>query len=378
MSDSLQRSATAANQVLHAHAKRSECLLIELELAAWTIGRIGGHLQVLPNASENLHVQLAMLLGSGKFNEAVTFVDQYVDTEAGDKLLFSACDLAGDRISDELIELAYRHRGKWFSGPMLAKTTKPERLLGLFADQPTLGHAISTIGELVIVGRDQGKPITQAEQLWSEILRDQQMHRHDPAFLDTWLRIRVREGIEEAIDLLIRLASEFGRNSVFDGVTAVLARLVRVDAPRATTIVASSPDIWDRVEWFEPLKWWFEIPPTAEPLLEDLLSVNDRELDIRLARMLTSAQSLQWLERSLRSINTHESPKRARELSPGVSQLRSGGLEEDAERVRNQVLPFLSATAEIPDGVAALDLFDTLSAPGLPALVPWGAGPGLP
>lgn len=376
MSTSLQRAAAAANRVVQSHARRSECLLVELELAGWTIGSAGGQAPTLPNPSENLHVQLATLLGGGAFTEAVAFVDQHAGTAAGDKLLFSACDLAGDRIPDELVELAYRYRDKWFAGPMLAKTTQPERLLGLFAGQPTLGHAINTVGELVIVGRDRGNPIAEAEKLWSEMLRNSAMHRHAPEFRDTWLRIRVREGMEEAIDLLIRLANEFGRNSIFDGMTAVLARLVRDDAQRAVAIVASSPDPWDRVEWFEPLKWWFELPAPAETVLGNLFSLNDPEIDIRLARLLTSARSPEWLKRSLRSIDTYTPLERARELSPGVSQLRSGGLEDDAELVRNQLLPLLSTQSN--DGVMAVDLFDTLSAPGLPALVPWGTGPGLP
>lgn len=376
MSSSLQRAAAAANRVVQSHARRSECLLVELELAAWTIGSAGGQSPSLPNPSENLHVQLATLLGRGAFTEAVAFVDQHADTADGDKLLFSACDLAGDRIPDELIELAYRHRDKWFSGSMLARTNQPERLLGLFAGQPVLGHAISTIGELVIVGRDSGNPVTDAEKLWSEILRNSVMHRHDPAFRDTSLRIRVREGMEEGIDLLIRLANEFGRSSIFDGMTAVLARLVRDDDSRAAGIVASSSDPWDRVDWFEPLKWWFELPASAEPLLEDLLSVNDPEIDVRLVRMLTSARSPEWLKRVLRSINNYPPLERARQFSPGVSQLRSAGLEDDAELVRNQLLPLLSTQSN--DSIAPLDLFDTLSAPGLPALVPWGTGPGLP
>ena len=379
MSNSLQRSAEAATRVLQFHARRPKCLLVELELAAWTIGHAGGELPAsLPNVSENLHVQLATLLGSGRFTEALTFVDQHAATAQGDKLLFSACDLAGDHIADELIELTYRHRGKWFSGPMLTKTTRPDRLLGLFKDQPTLGHAISTVGELVIVGRDRGAPITEAEELWAEILRNSAMHSHDRVFRDTFLRIRVREDMGEAINLLLQLANEFGRSTIFDGMTAVLARLVREDAPRATAIVASSPEPDGRIEWFEPLKWWFELPSPALPVLEDLLSVTDPEIDIRLARMLTSARAPEWLERSLRSINSLAPVDRARELSPGVSQLRSGGLEDDAERVRNQLLPFLNAQAPTHDEVAALDLFDTLSAPNLPALVPWGAGPGLP
>jgi hypothetical protein len=184
--------------------------------------------------------------------------------------------------------------------------------------------------------------------------------------------------MEEAIGLLLRLANEFGRSTIFDGMTAILARLVRDDAARAAEIVASSPQQNDRVEWFEPLKWWFELPLPAQTLLEDLLSANDPEIDVRLARMLTSAKAPEWLDRSLRSINRLTPLDRARELSPGVSQLRSGNLDEEAERVRNQLLPFLNTDTPAHHEVAALDLFDTLSAPDLPALVSWGTGPGLP
>ncbi len=378
MSNSLQRSVEAANRVLQSHAQQPACTLIELELAAWTIGRAGGESSALPDASENLHVRLATMLGAGNFSSALELLDQKLSTPEGDKLLFSACDLAADKMAEQLIEIAHRHPDKWFPGPMLARTTQPERLLALFENRPTLGHAISTIGELVIVGRDSQKPIYQAETLWAEILRNRLSHSHDPRFRDTWLRITARGEIDEAIELLMRLANEFGRSEIFDGVTAVLARLVRNDPDRAAAIVASSADPWERLDWFEPLKWWFQLPVAAEPILRDLLSLKDSEVDIRLSRMLTSARAPEWLERSLKTASSHAPLSRAREFAPGISQLRSALLEDDAELARNQLLPLLEEAPSSQGGLAPRDLFDGLSAPGLPALVPWGTGPGLP
>lgn len=378
MISATERSFEAAIRVLQGHAQRSQCKLVELELAAWVIGSASGKSPQLPKPTEDLHVRLAAALGSREFDAAESLLNEHIPTTEGDKLLFSACDLAGDLMADRLIDIAYRHPNKWFLGPMLAKTTHPERLLGLFKNRPTLGHAISTVGELVIVGRDAGSPIKEAELLWAEVLRNRLSHTHDARFRDTWLRIAVRESLENAIELLMRLANEFGRGAILDGVTAVLARLVRNDPERAVAIVAGSPDPWDRLDWFEPLKWWFELPPAAEPIVRDLLVVGNPEIDIRLARMLTSAGAPVWLERSLKTAKSQQPLELARDLAPGVSQLRSGSLHEEAERVREQVLPLLPDSAAVPWQIAPRDLFDTLSAPHLPALVPWGSGPGLP
>jgi hypothetical protein len=203
-------------------------------------------------------------------------------------------------------------------------------------------------------------------------------HAHEMQFRDTWLRIVARESLDAGLDLLLTLEKDWGRDNVLDGARAVLARLVRADPERASGVVARSTDPWDRLAWLETLSWWFELPAAAEPILRDLLNVGDPDIDIQLARALTSARALPWLDRALTTAEAHPPLERARDLAPGVSQLRAAGLQDEAERVRDRLLRLLPERGGQPGVVAPRDLFDTLSASGLPALVPWGAGPGLP
>ena len=373
-----ERAAAAAGRILEAHTKQSQCKLIEIELGAWLVGKAGGQSPRLANPVDDLHARLAVTLGSNDLEATESLLNSYLSTSEGEKLLFHACHLGGLFMADRLIEIAHRYPNKWFNGRMLATTSLPARLLALFDNQPTLGHAIITIGELVILGRDAGTPIAAAEERWAAVVRDELSHLHDPRFRDTWLRITVRESLDSAVDLLMRLADGWGRDTIVDGVSAVLARLVRQDPGRAAAVVTSSKDFWDQLAWFEALTWWFELPTPAEPILENLLNLNDSEINLVLARVLTSAQSPKWLDLALETVEVHPPLERARKLAPGISQLREAGLHEEAERIRDRVLPFLPENPELPGGINPRDLFETLSALGLPPLVPWGTGSGLP
>jgi len=373
-----ERAAAAASRLLQAQTQRARAKLIEIELAAWLVGNAGGQAPRFANPTDDLHVRLAVALGAGDFDAAESLLIAYLPTPEGDKLLFHACHLAGTMMADRLIEIAHRYPDNWFNGRMLTSTSQPARLLALFDNQPTLGHAIITTGELVVVGRDAGAPIAGAEERWAAVVGDQLSHMHDPRFRDTWLRIAARESLDTAVDLLMRLADGWGRDTIVDGVSAVLARLVRQDPERAAAVVASSVAPWDRLAWFETLTWWFDLPAPAEPILHELLNLGDPEINLVLARILTSARAPQWLDHALMTAETQPPLERARELAPGIFQLRAAGLHDEAERVRNRVLPLLPEHPDTPGDVAPRDLFDTLSAPGLPALVPWGAGPGLP
>ena len=377
MNEMDERSALAADRLLRTQIERVNVKLVELEIAAWLVGNAGREPVHLGSLAEDLHVQLAFLFGAQQLDAAEALLRANLATTEGDTLLVSACYFAGAITPDRLIEIAHSHPGKWFSGQMLASTSKPERLLALFDNQPLLGNSISTTGELVIRGRDARSAIAVAEARWATLVANPDSHGHELQFRDTWLRISARESLEEAAELLLDLGDYWGHDALLDGVRAVLCRLVRQDPERAASLVMSSDDPWDQLAWFEPLAWWFNLPKPAEQILRNLLNRKDPEIDVGLARILTRARSREWLAQALVSAREQPSLSLARDLAPGVYQLRKAGLYDEAERVRDMVLPLLPDRSNKGDEVSPRDLFDALSAATLPPLVPWGAGPGL-
>lgn len=126
------------------------------------------------------------------------------------------------------------------------------------------------------------------------------------------------------------------------------------------------------------MTWWFTLPAPAEPILRDLLNLNQPQIQLALVCSLTKSQAVPWLDRALADASLQPPLELARDLAPGIYQLRKAGLSEEAEKLRDKFLPLLPENPCDPGEVAPRDLFDILSASELPALVPWGAGPGLP
>ena len=378
MSDETERALAAASRFLDAATRLSDVKLIDLELAAWLTGKHGVDSPSFANPARNFHVQLASAIGGKRIKEAEGPLEANLARPGGDALLIHACYLAGAIMPDQLIEICHAHPGKSFSGQMLGRTSRPARLLELFDNQPVLGHAIITIAELVIVGRDTGTRIAEAESRWAALIQRKASCMHEPRFRNSWLRIAARQSITDATNLLMDLADQSGPDTLVDGARAVLARLVRESPEKACEVVSSNESPWDRAAWFDGLTWWFTLPAPAEPILRDLLNLNQPQIQLALVCSLTKSQAVPWLDRALADASLQPPLELARDLAPGIYQLRKAGLSEEAEKLRDKFLPLLPENPCDPGEVAPRDLFDILSASELPALVPWGAGPGLP
>jgi len=372
-----QRSVDAAKRLLQVQEESPYIKLVVKELAGWILGRFDQRLPVQSNAIDDHHIHLSAAAGASEFQLIEQLLNDFLATEKGDKLLFSACDFAGDFMAEQLIEIAARHPENMFNGRMLANTSNPLRLLELLCDHSLIeSNAIETVGELVLVGLDSHEPLVRVEQRWEEVMIEYPSNLR--MFRDVLLRITVRKSMSDAISLLQDFANDWGAENLYDGVRAVLTRLVREDPARASKLVANCHSHWDQLAWLESLLWWFEVPKEAKPIIDDLVAIGDPEVDMALARLLTRTKTPELLGSVLESSDEFMPLERALDFAPGVYQLRAAGFMYEAEQVREQVLPFLPITSQSNDEVSAIDLFDVLSAPDIPPLVPWGAGPGSP
>lgn len=370
------RAVEAAERMIRAHIRHPQCRRQELELAAWILGADGIGLPQFPDAGDQLHARLGYLLGAGKHDAAGAFLDDQLPDAAADKLLMHACVLAGRLMPERLVKIAARHRGRWFDGPFLARCAEPDRLLKLFAGQPLDEHAIATIGEIVIAGRDAGAPVQQAESRWEAIAARTAPPEYSADFRNIHLRLAARESLDEAACLLARYGSVYPRWEIYDGMQAVLGRLAPEDPQRAVNLVAESPEAEDRVDWFGGLSWWFALPRPAEALLADLLAQADAQLNCALAKVLIPSRAPQWLARALAGVDAVDPLQRARDFSPGVKHLQAAGLSEEAEQAREQLYPKLT---QVGNGtLGPRELFEVRCAPQLPQMLPWGTGSQLP
>ena len=57
---------------------------------------------------------------------------------------------------------------------------------------------------------------------------------------------------------------------------------------------------------------------------------------------------------------------------------KGGSDSAQAEQVRQLVFPFIGMDSPPDEAKTAEAVFEVLTTPGIPALVPWGSGPGLP
>lgn len=336
--------------------------LLLVELGAWVLGAASRPLPALADPVQAAHARLASAGGAGDLAEVQRLLGELLPRPEGESLLASACELVGPVMADALVEVAHRHPDRRYVGRMLAGTADPDRLLALLPDGPPGPAAIETIGELVLLGRDRDQPVPAAEARWAELA--QEAPTHLSSYREVLLRITARESLETAISLLVAFGEEWGRDRLVDGARAVLARLVRVAPERAAEVVGSAPDPRDRVAWLEALAWWFDLSPSAVPLVQELLGHGDPELDLAVARVLTRTPELDLLDRALRSCGEHDPVSLAYGLAPGVHQLRVAGRREAADRVRRRCLQALAPSA--------INTFEVIAAPG-PSLVPWAA-----
>jgi hypothetical protein len=217
---------------------------------------------------------------------------------------------------------------------------------------------VRTVCELVIAGRDQGTPIAVAEEQWAAIAREPHWNwSYMQEYCDGSLRIKAREKLDEAIDLLETFERPDQPGHCHTGAFAVLARLVREDAARAAQLAedASSPS--DGAIRLQGMAWWTDLPDAALPVVEQLMKEEDAYVKLSLVRILAGCAAPPPFEI--------------------VHLLRQAERHEEAERMRERLVPTLEALAT-PGQVAPLDLFDVVSASSRPAMAPWRKPPGLP
>jgi hypothetical protein len=373
----LDRSGDAAVRVLAARASGAEVELIHLELVAWVAGASGRQPPSLPDPREDLHVRQAALFGSGHDDAAFALLAEHLETADGDLLLFDACHLVGARWPDRLIELAEQHRDVRFNGELLARTRDPVRLLALVDADRQVEHTVSTIAELYIRGYDAGAVVPEIEARWAALNQRGKMPGYVSTFRDAELRLAARRDMEYAIVRLDALANAWGYDEQDAGTEAVLGRLVQTDPDRACQIVARRQDPENRVEWLDPLVRWHELPAAAEPFVDELLGLASLESVFALARVLIVGRAWPQLDRALANVAGDPAIAIARGMPTAVAGLRDAGLHDDAERAREKVLAVIGDRGE-PGQVPARDLFEALSAPGRPPLVPWMPDPGMP
>ncbi|HSN28339.1 MAG TPA: hypothetical protein VLT45_18770 [Kofleriaceae bacterium] len=374
MTHELDRSAGAARRLLAARTRDPEIGKIQLELAAWTIAKAGGRVPELADETEDLYVRMAAAFGAGDRVTGLQLVADNCETEEEDRLLFHACRFAGDLCPDELLAIAAANRDVLFDGQMLWRTSTPERLLELTDDDPNGSNAAATVAELVIQARDRGAPFAAAEERWERLTRVGQRRLTNASLRDGMLRIAARESVDEAVKLLQWLLLSYDYDDQIYGTQAVLGRLVRVDPARACAIVAAQPTQAARTVWLETLVVDFSLPAAAEPIVDELLGQERVEQAGVLARAMIAARRLDLLDRTLPRLADDDALESAGIIAPAVAALRWSGHGSEAESARDRVVGVLGDAAD-DDGLAARDLFDVLSAPERPTLLPWGRAP---
>ncbi len=372
----LAPAIAAARTVLTARRDRQIQNLPLVESAGWLLGAAGEELPVLGDPVEEVHSRLAAAAGAADIPGVEALLAAHLPLADGTELLVSACYLIGPFWPDLLVSIAHRHPGRNFAGRLLANTTHPSRLMALLPDEPRASHTVvTTIGELVIAGRDRAAPLEAAELRWAEIVA--QSPNYLDAYRDTLLRITVRASLEEAVTILGQFGAEWGRDLIGEGATAVLARLVRVDPGQAFELATASEVPWHRAAWLEGLSWWGEVIPAAVPAIMELLEVGDTELGLAVARILAGTRNFDLLEQALGALAGAEKHGMAISLASGVRRARAAGRHEVAALVRERCLAALRSGAPPDDVSHAGDEFEVLAVPG-PALVPWAVSPGLP
>ena len=212
----------------------------------------------------------------------------------------------------------------------------------------------------MIAGRDRHQPVEAAEQRWALVAAKQPTHLKQ--YRDQLLRITARDSLETAVSLLVALGEEWGRDRLYDGSLAVIARLVQVAPERAAALVASASDPRDRLAWLEGLGSWCELTPAATAIASELLDRDDPALTLAVARFATATSELGLLDRALCMLAADDPFELARSLAPGVFRLRSCGRRALAAAVRARCLVALDSVA--------VSTFELIASPG-PALVPW-------
>jgi hypothetical protein len=289
-----------------------------------------------------LHAQLAAAAASRDDATVGALIDVHAREREGANLVALASRLYGPIDPDIALAWIERHPGAYFDGPMLADTMHPERLLALVpaADRPD-GHAVRTIAEIVIAGRDRNAPVDAAETRWAAIVAKAPDALN--AYRDGLLRIVARESLDRAATMLCDLGEWWGREKIGDGARAVLERMARVDPARAVAILATGGSPWNGVVWIEGVTASGLLIAEARDLVDELLAHGDAKVHLVLARALAATAELERLDRALHSSAIHGADALARALAPAVRRARRAGRTAIADAVRQRALAAIRA-----------------------------------
>jgi hypothetical protein len=236
-------------------------------------------------------------------------------------------------------------------------------------------HMVSTVAELVVRGRDAGVMAPEIQARWGELNQRGKQPGNVASFREAELRLAARTDMEHAIIQVDALANAWGYDEQDDGTEAVFCRLVRVDPDRACRIVARRADPANRVSWLSGLVRWHELPIETQPMVDELLARRLGGSTIALASLLILARAGDREDRALAKLRNEQALDLASGLAVSVALLRRAGLREDAELARSKVLAVIG---DRHDAQQARDLFEMLSAPDRPAMLPWIPDPGIP
>ncbi|HEY4243524.1 MAG TPA: hypothetical protein VGM88_27115 [Kofleriaceae bacterium] len=350
--------------------------------AAWLVGRGGGGVPTFPDRIAQLLAEMAVAFGAGRNDEALQRLEEVtpIELQTGSRRLWAgalASLLAGRVIPERLVELL-RAGKTYIAGELVAGTTRPEELLAFYGDRGD-DAAYEAIGELVIRHRDAGVPLEAAEAKWRAILVGWPTGRHNyrgASLIALVIRLAVRDSIDAGIVALTTGEASYMWPKVWQGVLAVLARLVRVDPARAVRLVLGTDDPKfppnepsEMIRWISALAWDFALPPEAMQVVEACLGHVEPDEHVELARELVSTRDLALVDRAIAAAGEQPPPAWARALGDPTKRLREAGYFDDAELVRERVVRL--APSE-------LDFFDMRSAVELPNLNPWQHGTNLP
>lgn len=378
ISDYLDAARILLTQVEHDHALD----LIDVETAGWLVGLHDKAPPPLPEPADT-HARLAAALASDQVTTATALLHDRLSKPGMPRLLLHACHLGGHRHADALLEVVMAHQGVWFNGAMLAGTTRPQALLAqldVSRGLPISIPDIVTIAELLLRGRDAGRPLPEAEAQWQALLDDaDELARHGQ-FRTAHLRVAARGDLDAAVACLRHYAEAYPRSELLIGAVAVLARLLLTDPTAAVALVASADDEADLAAWLPALCWRFELPDGARPLIAALLESSDPETGLDLVTALARTPETDWLRRALHNTQGLEdrSERVVRAIAPAMMQLHAAGLSGRAEALLHLAADWLGEIRLFDGQLSATVLLRVLGAPGLPPLVPWGHGYALP
>lgn len=342
---------------------------LDRRLLGYLLGRGGRPVPALPDTGQTLTLEVMALLGAGDDAGAVAFTLAHQSEMWATEVSQFGATTAVDCLVDEAIATGAL---LGCDSRMLARTRQPEALFELMGRH---GWDMETgfIGELVIRGRDAGRPHDLAEARWAALATPPwyfEAPRSVP-FQDAVVRLAARGDMQHALDLLDVWEGPGVRTGFRDGPEAVIARLVRTDAERAVALVSTRPTQRRRIAWAHHMLRWDVMPAAAVSFFDALLARGNDQIDLALAGSLATLDDPGWLERAWPGVTRKRPLAIAATFARPLRRLRDRGQPERAEALRDRLAPVLAAGApERP--FAPLDLLDAFSAPGLPPGTPFG------